>query len=429
LATLLTQQRQVAQARARFEQARQIAFAVRQANVDLEEEAVRSLLGRPTQHLQAYASLLASIAREPALDPSLHSAALDAFLVAGQGRDGSVQAALARAAVRVAASTPAMAALVRHVQDPQQRQRALWQQQSNADHPLAAAGNTSRLAALQQTAPQVARELAEAAARLHETFPRYAELAAPAPIDVPMVQALLHHGEALVSWCTLPDRVLVWLVRPDQVPVYRDLPIAKAALMAMVARVRESLAQGPWEPFAVAEAHALYALLLEPLRAQLTGVTHLLLVPDAVLRPLPFGVLVTEATGEPYQRLATMTRQPRPLTAADLAAYAQLAWLAKTYALTFLPSATTLRALRPRLRAREAPREPLLAFGDPVLQGEGGQRGGAPMPRTRGRQVPLEWLRQLPRLPETRAELLAVATALGADARQSVFRNSLLQAP
>ena len=64
--------------------------------------------------------------------------------------------------------------------------------------------------------------------RLHEAFPRYAELAAPAPIEVPAVQALLHPDEALVSWFTLPDRVLVWLVRPGQAPVYRDVPVAKA---------------------------------------------------------------------------------------------------------------------------------------------------------------------------------------------------------
>ena len=46
---------------------------------------------------------------------------------------------------------------------------------------------------------------------------------------------------------------------------------------------------------------------------------------------------------------------------------------------------------------------------------------GRPMLAARGAQVPLEVLRQLPRLPETRAELLAVATALGADPRQALY--------
>jgi CHAT domain-containing protein len=235
------------------------------------------------------------------------------------------------------------------------------------------------------------------------------------------VQVLLHPHEALVSWFTLPDRVLVWLVRPGRAPVYRDMPVAKAVLATMVAHVRRSLDQGPWQPFDVVQAHALYTLLLAPLKEHLAGVTQLLQVPDEVLRLLPFGVLVTEATGEAYARLADLVGQPRRPTATDLAAYAKLAWLAKDYALTMLPSATALRASRQSQPLQEAAREPLLAFGDPVLQGDGGRRGGAPMPAARGAQVPLEVLRRLPRLPETRAELLAVATAVGADPDQALY--------
>jgi CHAT domain-containing protein len=144
-------------------------------------------------------------------------------------------------------------------------------------------------------------------------------------------------------------------------------------------------------------------------------------VPDDVLQPLPFGVLVTAAMGEPYARLASLVTQPRRPTAKDLTAYARVAWLAKDYALVVLPSATALRALRQVPRLQGEPRDPLLAFGDPVLQGESGRRGGSPMPAARGAQVPLEVLRRLPRLPETRAELLAVATALGADPRRALY--------
>jgi CHAT domain-containing protein len=404
-----------------FEQARQIYLAVSQANADLEEEAARGLLRQHAATLQAYIALLATLAREPGGDPAPLSLALAAFVVAEQMRGGTVQLALARAGARAAAVDPATATLARQVEALRRQQQALGRQLSDAHRIPGMGGDARRPAAQQQALQQVDSALREATHRLYTAFPGYAELAAPTPIEVPAVQALLHPHEALLSWFTLPDRVLVWLVRPGQAPVYRDAPITQADLRAMVGRVRGSLERGPGQPFNVVEAHALYTLLLAPLREQLAGVTHLLLVPDEVLLPVPFGVLVTEATGEAYARLADLVRQPRLLPiAADFGAYAQVAWLAKDYALTTLPSATALRALRQRPRPQGVAREPLLAFGDPVLQGAGRQRGGAPMPAARGVQVPIEVLRQLPRLPETQAELQAIAAALGADPRQAI---------
>ena len=421
LATLLGQQQETARALPLFERARQIYLTVNHANADLEEEAHRGLLRQQIQTLRAYATLLATRARDPGPNDAPLSAALAVFVVAEQARTGAVQQSLTRASARAAVSERGTVTWARQVQDLQYRQRAVWQQLSKAYSMPVAAWDAPRMASLQQTMQQVGRELADAADRLHQAFPRYAELAAPAPIDVPAVQALLHHDEALVSFFTLPDRVLVWLVRPGQPPVYRDVVIAKQALQTMVTRVRRSLEQGPSQPFDVAQAHALYMLLLAPLREQLAGVTHLLLVPDDALLPVPFGVLVTEATGEPYQRLTGLVTQPRRLTTRDLATYARIAWLARDFALTTLPSATALRALRQLPRIQGPPREPLLGFGDPVLQGDGGRRGGTPMPGVRGAQVALEALHQLPRLPETRTELLAVATALGADPSQALY--------
>jgi CHAT domain-containing protein len=341
-------------------------------------------------------------------------------VVVKQTRGCAVQWVLSRAGARAAVTEPAMALQARQVHELQYRQQAVWKQMNNVYRSPVAAWDAPRMASLQQTAQQVDRELANAADRLHQTLPRYAELTAPVPIDAPAVQALLHRDEALVSWLTLPDRMLVWLVRPGQALVYRDVPIAQAELTAMVARVRRSLEQGPRQPFDVAQAHALYALLLAPLRDHLAGVTHLLLVPDDVLWPVPFGVLVTEATGEPYRRLADLVTQRRRPSARDLTTYAQLAWLVQDYALTMLPSATALRTLRQRPPGQAEAREPFLAFGDPILQGADGRRGGAPMLAARGPQVPLEVLRRLPRLPETRAELRAIASALGADPRRAL---------
>jgi CHAT domain-containing protein len=137
------------------------------------------------------------------------------------------------------------------------------------------------------------------------------------------------------------------------------------------------------------------------------------------LLPLPFGVLVTSAGGGAYRVLAGLADAGRPPDPAELAQHAALSWLAKTYAITVLPSATSLRALRQIARARGTELEPFVGFGDPVLGGQGRQRGGA-MVVARGAGV-TDALRGLSPLPGTRDELLALAKALGADPARTLY--------
>jgi CHAT domain-containing protein len=168
----------------------------------------------------------------------------------------------------------------------------------------------------------------------------------------------------------------------------------------------------------------LYQQLFAPLREALVGVTHQLVVPDDVLLPLPFGVLITDASGNAYAQLATLYRhrQRRAPTPAELATYADVAWLAKDYALTVLPSATALRTLRHLPRPSVPAHEPLVGFGDPVLVGTTAcsQHRDIMLP-TRRTDTTLEAVRHLCPLPHTRAELHAMAQALGADPAQALY--------
>ena len=431
LGFLLASQRQAAVARPLYERARRIQLAVGRANIDLDEEAHRGLLKQISGGLRGYARLLASIARDPAVDPTGPPATPDAFMVTEQLRSGAAQAALARAGARAAAGDPATAQLARQVQDLRNRRQAVRRQLTEAYGRPAAQRDAGRLVSLEQTAQEVDRELAEASERLLKTFPRYAELSAPEPIDVTAVQQLLRSHEALIAFFTLDDRVLVWVVRADQTPVYRDIEIKHADLARMVEGVRKSLDQtlnpdlgaGRLAPFDVAGSHGLYSLLLAPLKAHLIGVKQLLVVPDDVLLPLPFGVLVTEGAGEAYQRLTDLYNKKLAPAPQDLADYGKLSWLAKEYAITVLPSATSLRALRQIARAKGTAVEPFIGFGDPVLQGGGRQRGGT-MLATRGSWVPVDELRKMNRLPGTREELEAVATALGADPTKALHLDT-----
>jgi CHAT domain-containing protein len=433
LAFLLQATGDYAGARPLYERARRVLLSVGRTNVDLGDEGLQGLLRREKGALYAYVRMLATIARDPTQDPRPPIAAQEAFVLVEQTRGGAAQTALVRAGARAAAADGAIANLARAVQELRDRRQALSRQLA-AEYGKPTARHAARLDALQRTVRQADQDLATAAERLFAVFPRYAALAAPEPIDMVGVQQLLRVDEGLVSYFTLPDRVLVWVVRPGAI-AYREVSIGHAALSARVGRVRASLDQrlnpdlaaGRLLPFDVAGAHELYRLLLEPLRPDLAGVKHLIVVPDEVLLPLPFGVLVTRTDGDAYRKLGALAAQQRAPAGPELTGYAQLSWLAKQYAITVLPSATSLRALRQIARAKGTGVEPFVGFGDPELQGSGRERGG-PMLAGRGGMALAE-LRKLPRLPGTRDELVAVAQALGADPGRALYLGRRATAP
>jgi CHAT domain-containing protein len=435
LAELLRAMGDYAGARPLYERARKLQIAVADANVDLDDEALRSMLRPAVVALNGYLVVLAAIAREPARDPSAATPAADAFVVAEQARGQSAQRALARAGARAAAGDPATASLARQVQELRGRREAARKQLVAEYGRPAERRDAARLATMQQAGETLERDLTVATTRLRASFPRYAELASPEPIEAATASQLLRTDEALMAFFTLDDRVLVWMLRPGRALVYRDVEIKRKDFQALVARVRRSLDQslnpspagGRLEPFDIAAAHALYRLLLEPVASELRGVKHLIVVPDETLLAVPFGVLVTKTDGEAYRRLSELAERGTLPGAAELADYAKLSWLAREYAITTLPSATSLRALRAIARARGTDVEPFIGFGDPVLGGSGRQRGGA-MVVARGRGI-VDALRELAPLPGTRDELRALARALGADPTRALYLGAKATKP
>ena len=125
------------------------------------------------------------------------------------------------------------------------------------------------------------------------------------------------------------------------------------------------------------------------------------------------------------------------------AGYRSVPWLARTHAVTMVPSAAALQTLR-ALPPGKATRDKLIGFGDPLFSTEQAQ-ARAPIvlanagttttvaPTTTTRGLPLERrssprlegvnsaeLAMLPPLPDTAEELKAIAAALGADPATSL---------
>jgi CHAT domain-containing protein len=162
--------------------------------------------------------------------------------------------------------------------------------------------------------------------------------------------------------------------------------------------------------FDLALAHELYETLIGPVESLIKDKRNLLVVPSGPLTAVPFHLLVTErpATAEP----------------GDLAAYRNAQWLLKRQAVSVLPSVASLKVLRVSTR-KDAAKSPLIGFGDPVFNAEEESTPGTSQRKVattrsytefwRGANIDRRMLSNaLPRLPETAAELHAVAQNLGA---------------
>jgi CHAT domain-containing protein len=164
-------------------------------------------------------------------------------------------------------------------------------------------------------------------------------------------------------------------------------------------------------------AYDIYHRLFGEIEADVRDKRHLLIVPSGPLTALPFALLTTERPADPKPGASLMS------------SYRDAAWLIRRHAITVLPSARSLDALRSLARKPWGPR-PMIGFGDPVFDRAHAKRevASAPSPTRRpatdsysdfwqGASVDRARLSQsLAPLPDTAAELVLVARSLSVPA-------------
>jgi CHAT domain-containing protein len=242
---------------------------------------------------------------------------------------------------------------------------------------------------------------------------------------VDQIAAALRPDEAFLSFYFGRDVSFVWAV-PKAGPVaFAAVPATATELEVKVRRLREALDPqaamiSDIPAFDVALGYELYTLLLKPVEPGWKSAKSLVVVTNGALGLLPLSLLPTAR--------AEVEQQGTPF-----AGYAKIPWLARTHAVTMVPSAAALRTLR-ALPAGPATRGKLIAFGDPyfsetqaneaedkpvtVAAADGVATRGLPLkrrssPQTQG--VDSAELALLPRLPDTADELRSIALALEAD--------------
>jgi CHAT domain-containing protein/tetratricopeptide (TPR) repeat protein len=377
-----------------------------------DDGAVRSDDGAPFRIYLATATGLATTAPH-----QLAAVRGKAFLAAQDLDQSAAGAALAQAAARVAARREGLADTVRRRQDLAVLARGY-------DSRLLAAlgeGDAATVAAMRQALARSAEEIGRLHAEIRTRFPRYAELVSPEPLSLGAVQARLARGEGLLLVVPSNADVHVFAVSKSRIAWRRVTGGAKATAEAVstlrcqtdpatcpAGRSAGETADDELPAFDRQTAYGLYRDLVRPVEGALAGVKTLYVVSTGPLSGLPLGML--------------QTAPPPAQGGVDARSLAEADWFADRYALVTLPSVSSLRALA---ALKVAPgRQPLAGYGDPVLSGyeaPGATRGALRV--FRGLSVegaaladPAVLRQGLAALPGTRAELIAMAQALGAPA-------------
>jgi CHAT domain-containing protein len=417
-----------------FKTAIPVLMAAARENADEDDPTVVAARSARLQRIvESYIGVLARGAAKS------NDIAIETFALADAIRGRSVQKALANASARMVAKDSALAELVRNEQN-------LGKQISGA------LGTLNNLLALpsDQRDEQTVRATSAAIDKLRadrktaqqdikRRFPSYADLIDPKPPSVDEIKNALRLGEVLLSYYFGQNASFVWAVPKDGDVAFASVRSTALDLEAKVRRLRAAL-----EPqvsmvseipaFDVALGYELYTLLLKPVEAAWQPAKSLIVVTNGALGELPLSLLPTAP--------AQIDSAAKPL----FANYRNVARLARSHAVTVVPSASAIVTLR-RLPRGSPARDKLIGFGDPYFnadqaaEAESEQAGPTVIASAAGadaenvtRGIPLRLrasphteendaatLAILPRLPDTRFELISMAEALEVDPAKALY--------
>jgi CHAT domain-containing protein len=420
--------------------------AVRDLMLPRNAEIMDNIGTRKERREEVFAAYLEAMATQ-SLTTNDTSSALQALGPSDWIRGGLVQEALSDAALRSAAGTPALAELVRHEQDTRNEIRGLRSflsgEAGGAASPLPAVA-----AQMRQRIDTLDVQRGELQTQIKAQFPDYDRLVRPTAPSTQDITARLQPGEALIVIQPTPTATYVWALTQDGPAAFHRADVTSQQITTWVQALRTSLdvaglpaARRP--PFAHSAAAALHAKLLAPLQSTLQGKTQYIVAAGGALGQIPFAVLQTDTSAQPGAPLD------------------QAPWLIKQTAITHVPSVAAWLTMRTgdASKAARAP-EALMAWGDPqfrqnvllarvkTAQAAINTVAVRKINLTRANtQIDLETdnlkteaalsaLRygDIPALPETRDELLAIAQALQANPAKDLLlgdkatRSSVLQA-
>jgi len=358
----------------------------------------------------------------------------ETFALADAIRGQSVQQALAASSARAAAKDPALAELVRKEQDLSKQVNAQLGMLNNVLSLSSAERDEKGVQAINASINTLRAERNKARQEINQKFPAYADLVSPKPPVVSEIKATLADGEAMLSYYFGQSGSFVWAVPKTGPVVFAAIKARSGDIESKIRKLREALEPqaamiSDIPPFDLKLAYEVYSLLLKPVESGWKPAKNLIVVTNGALGLLPLSLLPTAPS--------EVAQEDDPL----FSGYRNVSWLARTHAVTTVPSAAALRTLR-QLPAGKPGRGELVGFGDPYFNKD--QQAEAELAETktqvaeaggnvtRGVQLKrrsspkLEGvdnaeLGLLPRLPDTAEELKSIALALQADPSKVLY--------
>lgn len=358
----------------------------------------------------------------------------ETFSLADAVRGRSVQQALAASSARAAAKDPALAELVRKEQDLTKQVNAQLGTLNNVLALPAAERDEKGVQQIQASIGTLRGQRDKARQEIKQKFPTYADLVSPKPPSVAEIRATLADDEAMLSFYFGQNGSFVWAVPRSGPVVFAPVQAKSGDIETKIRKLREALEPqaamiSDIPPFDLKLGHELYELLLKPVESGWKPAKNLIVVTNGALGLLPLSLLPTAP--------AEVASEEDPL----FVGYRNVPWLARTHAVSTVPSAAALRTLR-QLPPGKPGRGDLVAFGDPYFNSEqhaeaegGGEKiqvadaggnitRGGPLKRRNSPKlegVDSAELGLLPRLPDTADELKSIALALQADPSKVLF--------
>ena len=394
-------------ARAEFDQAIKDMTTPNMLSTDYQESPYRQDMKRMV--LKAYLKLLAKSSVQNEKD------AQEAFVAVNALIASTVQQAISEAAARAGIKDPKLADTARRDQDAKNELTTLYSyitsqgsEGNDRRNPEVVKAMKSRIADLENLRKDIKIQI-------QRDFPDYFQLLQPKVPNPQDVANLLKADELFISFLPTEEETYIFAVASNGKVLFQRSNLTQNEIQFLVKKIRSTLdvaALGANAPiFDSKSAFNLYQQLFQPISSLMNGKRHLIIAATGTLGQLPFSVLPMKSVN--------------PNTEPE--------WLVKQFSISHIPSANSWVSLK-RLTETPSGQQALIAWGDPLFNPKlavaaTSQNNVRSVLSQRKEEVfdldkaKVDVVRyaEVPPLPETRDEVLALAKTLKADPLKDVL--------